>query len=676
MKLHRFLHIMVLAFVALSCCASFSRAQVSITGAGSPVRLDDQGRPAGWHAWFMVLDSWPINPSNVATDRAALPRTRAMLLHVPPSMSFAPRAEQQGVARALAALEFPYVTPHIGAAMNRVYLAIEASEVLPATASVDGGADKLPALPSRPTRVIAIPTGFYEGRWLNVGPPEELRVLPADRPVVSFAVCSVGPVALIGPGGRGLHSVDKFELLILPSGLNQNWQNLVLPPFADESRVVLSAGGDFITAFAPATDADPPRFAIGKVSKREAVGPALPMKLGGTGQTPSVIEVEWRVAPLPKSAGRSTKPRFAVTRRGVVAALIVPARESSESSQSSGTTRTDTPATNASLEAWVLDPQVLFASKPRATTHVGSELTTWRLLAKESVAMNADIARDQNFAVAALDGEDAIVVAWPPGRSLSIKAVDPWTRLGYAMISTSTGRLIEAGPLSIISPVTRHDYRMIGVLVAWVIGLIALVLIRPPASEYRLSLPDDITLAEPLRRLVAGMIDLGLAMTLGGIAAGNSLGDLVMLDVSDLLTTQHGHITLLAVLGVGFVSGSFGEFMFGRSPGKAIAGCFVVKIGGVAPAVSGERRTGSGENRTESGESETARGTPLPVPPLPDLMYPSAPEAMLRNFIKWFLPPAALAGIWREAGRHRGEQYTGTAVVVPVEEDEGWEDEM
>ena len=228
--------------------------------------------------------------------------------------------------------------------------------------------------------------------------------------------------------------------------------------------------------------------------------------------------------------------------------------------------------------------------------------------------------------------------------------------------------MIESGPLTLISPVTRHDYRMIGVLVAWVIGLIALVLIRPPKSEYHLSLPEDISLAEPLRRLVAGMIDLGMAMTLGGIAAGNSLGDLVMLDISDLLTTQQGHITLLAMLAVGFVSGSFGEFMFGRSPGKAIAGCFVVKVGGQANERTSERANEGGAG--SGGRKASRDGDEI------ELMFPSLPEAMLRNFIKWFLPPAALAGVWREAGRHRGEQYTGTAVVVPVEEDEEWDEEM
>ncbi|MFO0856128.1 MAG: hypothetical protein U0640_02080 [Phycisphaerales bacterium] len=656
-SLYRCLQSALFTCMVVVWIASAAIAQVSITGAGAPVRLDDQGRPAGWHAWFMVLDSSPINPQDTATDRATLPRTRAMLLHVPPSISFAPRDEQGGMARQLASLDFAYDTPHIGASLNRVYLAVESN---PAVASIGPGGEPLPPPPTAPTRVIAIPTGFYEGRWLNMaGPPEELRALQADRPVVSFTVCDVGPIALLGPGGRGLKRVDEYELLVLPSGLNQNWQNLALPPFSDDSLVSLSAGNEFITAFAPGADADPPRFAVGKISKREIVGPPVPTKVGGTGQSPSTIEIEWRVVALPKSTSPSVRPRFAVTRRGIIAAVIVPGVEKA-------------PAT---LEAWSMDPQTVFAAKPNTTTHIGGELTPWRLLAKESVSIDDAIARDQNFAVAALDGEDTIVVAWPPGKSLSIKVIDPWTRLGYAMISTSTGRMIESGPLTLISPVTRHDYRMIGVLVAWVIGLIALVLIRPPKAEYQLSLPEDISLAEPLRRLVAGMIDLGLAMTLGGIAAGNSLGDLVMLDISDLLTTQQGHITLLAMLAVGFVSGSFGEFMFGRSPGKAIAGCFVVKVG--SDVVRANERTSERANEAGAGSGSGAGGRKASRDGDEiELMFPSLPEAMLRNFIKWFLPPAALAGVWREAGRHRGEQYTGTAVVVPVEEDEEWDEEM
>lgn len=642
----RFSFAAFIALIAITCCASFAFAQVSITGAGAPVRLDDQGRPAGWHAWFMVLDSSPTSSSDAANAR----RERAMLLHVPPSTSFAPRQEQGGVARQLATMEFAYVTPHIGAAMNRVYLAVESK---PAPGSIGPNGDPLPPPPTSPTRVIAIPTGFYEGRWLSAaGPPEELRALPPDRPIVSFSVCGVGPITLIGPGGRGLKHVDKYELLVLPGGLNQNWQNLALPPFADQSRVVLSAGGEFVTAFAPATDADLPRFAIGKISKRDIAGPPVPMKLGGMGQALSVVEIEWRVVALPKSVGRSMHPRFAITRRGVVAAMIVPGFDK----------------TQVSLHAWALDPQSVFSGDNSSKMLGGSQAVTWRLLAQENVVVDGDIARDQNFAIAPLDGEDAIVVAWPLGNTLSIKAIDPWTQLGYAMISTTTGRMIESGPLTLISPVTRHDYRMIGVLVAWVLGLIGLVLIRPPQSEYRLSLPDDITLAEPLRRLVAGMIDLGMAMTLGGIAAGNSLGDLVMLDISDLLTTQHGHITLLAVLGVGFVSGSFGEFMFGRSPGKAIAGCFVVKCAAPTFTIKPASVAKGASAESKSKDAQTQDDG--------DLMYPSLPEAMLRNFVKWFLPPAAIAGIWREAGRHRGEQYTGTAVVVPVEEEEEWDDEV
>lgn len=659
--LHRYRAL--LACVLIACFASMASGQVTLYGAGSPVRLDSEGRPAGWHAWFMVLDQ-----ASTPSDSSVPARSRAMLLHVPPSTAFAPRQELGGMARQLAALDFAYSTPHIGAALNRVYLAVEGRAIVAGTAgsasSVEG--QSFPPVPKPATRVIAIPTAFAEGQWLNLaGAPEDLRVLQADRRIVSFAVCEVGPVALLAPGGRGLERVSTYDLMVLPSGLNQSWRKVTLPPFSDVSRMSLTGANDVLVAFEPATDADLPRCAIGRVVQRDLAGPPAPVKLGGNGQVPSVVEVDWREVALPEWEELGRQPQFAITRWGIIAATIV--LEENESGEC------------GLLEAWVLDPL--------------AKAGQWRLLARHVVQVSDDVARDQNFAVAMLDGEDALVVAWAPGEKQIARGEDAWTKLGQAMISTTTGRLIEEGPLTLISPVTAHDYRMIGALVAWVVGLVTLVLVRPPASEYRLSLPEDVALAEPLRRLVAGFIDFGFAMIVGGFVAGNSLDDLVGMDVGELLLTQQGHLTVLAILGVGFVIGSVGEFMFGRSPGKAIAGCFVVKADGGESHVSrGSEQAGSKAGSQSSEQAESSNSVNVQNEQekrdgatsgehmnaaggsSDELMYPSLPEAMLRNFIKWFLPPAALAGVWREGGRHRGEQYTGTAVVLEVEDE--WDENV
>jgi hypothetical protein len=128
---------------------------------------------------------------------------------------------------------------------------------------------------------------------------------------------------------------------------------------------------------------------------------------------------------------------------------------------------------------------------------------------------------------------------------------------------------------------------------------------------------------------------------------GNSFDEVMMMGVAELFITDQGQSLLLATILIGVLSSTIGESISGRTLGKAFAGCMVVRC--VAPGADA---------------AHALKASP-----------PSFAQALLRNIIKWCLPPAAMVALWREGARHRGDQYTNTAVVVEIPPDDIDEEE-
>lgn len=246
------------------------------------------------------------------------------------------------------------------------------------------------------------------------------------------------------------------------------------------------------------------------------------------------------------------------------------------------------------------------------------------------------------FAFAGLDQVGRALVIWsestaPEGRAES--------RLTYQMreVSVETGRVLYAGPWTTGGPMSPSDFRMLALLLLGVMLLIVLFVLRPDASRQPVSLPRGFALAEPGRRVLAAMLDTLPALLIASKVAGIPFSEVAVLGIFND-STGAAFTLLLYTAGLGFAHATLGEWLFGRSLGKVLTGCEVVVARLVRSAADGTIT--------------------------PEVRRLTLWRAALRNAVRWFLPPVALAGLNVPDRRHRGDILAGTVVVVRVEEEE------
>jgi hypothetical protein len=216
--------------------------------------------------------------------------------------------------------------------------------------------------------------------------------------------------------------------------------------------------------------------------------------------------------------------------------------------------------------------------------------------------------------------------------------------LRLAEVSVGTGAVMYDGKLTVGSPIGINDYRLIAVLLGYAVGMVVIFVVKPPARD-SVHLPPGVSIAENGRRMIATVIDLLIALLVACKILGVPISEFAS---SGLLTPGPGQNAALLALGMLILANGVLESLFGRSLGKMIAGCGVVLMqSGAAPA---------------SGET--------PEPQAPPLW-----RSLVRNFVKWGLPPVALLGMLDPGGRHRADLLAGTAVVIEAEEEDGEEPE-
>jgi len=220
-------------------------------------------------------------------------------------------------------------------------------------------------------------------------------------------------------------------------------------------------------------------------------------------------------------------------------------------------------------------------------------------------------------------GEGRAVVLWdrPDAKS-------PAERLDMAEVSVYTGRVLYTGPARGRPPVSAVELRLIvGVLV--MVGLVVLLIVlRPAAEPSAVALPRGTALASPSQRMFGGLIDLAIVIALTGMITGAGAGDFVVL----IRLLEPGHEPQLALLlGLGVVGSAVCEWLWGRTPGKLLAGSWVAS--------------------------------------LPDGGRAGFGRCLIRNAVKWVASPVAIAAAATPAGRHLGELWSRTAVVTAVEEE-------
>jgi hypothetical protein len=206
-------------------------------------------------------------------------------------------------------------------------------------------------------------------------------------------------------------------------------------------------------------------------------------------------------------------------------------------------------------------------------------------------------------------------------------------------ISAFTGRVLYDGAALKSGPVSSQELKLLAAVLVAVMAVILLFVLRPEREGPPLTLPRDMALAEPGRRVLAGAVDVLLAAGVGSRVSGVSLLDLF--SPTQLLMDAAPVVGLLVTVGVGMALGTLCEGLWGRTLGKLITGCEVVR-----PAV------------------RVVEGAVVPAPERPGLG-----RALARNVVKWVVPPVAASGVFAPERRHRGDTLAGTAVVVRLEEE-------
>jgi len=205
-------------------------------------------------------------------------------------------------------------------------------------------------------------------------------------------------------------------------------------------------------------------------------------------------------------------------------------------------------------------------------------------------------------------------------------------------ISVFTGAVLFAGPQRGDGPVSAFEVQLLaGVLVLVMIVVLILVLTREPDNGV-FHLPRGTTMAEPGRRALAGIIDLAIAILIADKVWGVPMSDL--LGPNRIFSGEALWVLGSAIL-IGLVMGTVGEWLTGRSFGKAMTRCAVV-----------------------DARATDAKAT-----------APKFWQALVRNLVKWLAAPAAILGLMESAGRHRGDALSRTLVCLPTEDDEESNDE-
>jgi len=231
----------------------------------------------------------------------------------------------------------------------------------------------------------------------------------------------------------------------------------------------------------------------------------------------------------------------------------------------------------------------------------------------------------------------------PDGKSLQSGGKTPTQeRTRIAEVSVYTGEILYDGLARVTGPVSSQELRLLALALVGMMLVVLLIVMRPAAAAgAAFSLPRGLALSDPGRRITAGLIDVVIAALAASALTRIPVLDLVSL--GSIIRDPGSMVGLATMLGVGFVHGTAGEWLFGRTIGKAVMGCWVGR-----PATV----------KKEDGAVE------------PVLAKMGLWAAVLRNLVKWALPPLAAAGVSSPERRHRGDVVAGTVVVMRADDQE------
>ncbi|HRJ49911.1 MAG TPA: RDD family protein, partial [Phycisphaerales bacterium] len=241
------------------------------------------------------------------------------------------------------------------------------------------------------------------------------------------------------------------------------------------------------------------------------------------------------------------------------------------------------------------------------------------------------------IAVTSLESQGRVVMAWSrldggSAGSASFESSAAKRTHEAREFSASTGRVLYHGPARSLGPVTPNDLRVLSTALLITMGVALVLVLRPDPKDAVVTIPVGTALCEPVRRMLAAAIDGVLSWWMASTLLG--LEFFQGLSPAAIIAGWAWPVSVTTLV-VGMVIGTIGEWRTGRTPGKMIAGCEVV-----------------------SSNTDTASG----AMPRPDLL-----RALIRNAIKWLLPPVAMLGLFDHQGRHRADMMARTIVVIRID---------
>lgn len=215
-------------------------------------------------------------------------------------------------------------------------------------------------------------------------------------------------------------------------------------------------------------------------------------------------------------------------------------------------------------------------------------------------------------------------------------------RLRVVEVSSSTGAVLADLPAHTDGFLSRGELQVLWLLFIGVGVVILLVVLRIDGPQ-EIQLPEGTSLASPIRRVIAGGLDVLLAVGLASMVAGGSPSQWL----SPATSASSSLVPLLSVIGFGWLLGTLGEATLGCSPGKLLVGVRVMGL-----VANGERPAGR------------AKGDAATAPTVWRAERPRFYQALLRNMVRWFMPPMGMMMIVDNNWRHPGDLLGRTVVVV------------
>lgn len=607
------------------------------------------------HGWMVVQEPGVQSPA---------------LLHFPPrGASGESRPASDGKVRMVQRLRR---TPAMIAGVdNRVYLVFD--EPI-GTATDSSSQASTPSAGRSVMSVEAVRTRLGDGfafspaGRLDVRPP-----LPVGGTLLGLADAGIGPAALLsGAAHLGARQPPSdagksvYQLLVLDGS---EWRSIELPKnFQSADKLVSLSRRPVLLAHQP----DGSLVIYTARLLEDAAGPRTRMEFAEPlfGEGASDQRVDESAQPVKPLIGRTATNAGAAPIRATWTRTQVPAVTLALADEFA-----DAPPTGTPQQAWFdgtgnerilgIGPN-LIAVRPRAGGADAVTLTTngiWPLARFDSL--------HQNFSVAGIDGSQRLLVlsvppreetnAAPTGTKENSPASDPSATPkapttpaakpqpagGQQLfeVSAATGRELYAGPPRSELPITATDFRLMVALLLSIMVLV-LVLVMKPGQPGEVILPPNASMAEPGRRFLATLID-----ALAAALIASRLSDVPLAEAIVPVTwfTEHGLAFIGLFFASGIVIGTAGEAIAGKSLGKFLTGCEVVLARPTKPA--------------DAAIAATTQNLEEPPRPAFHLL-------LLRNIVKWLLPPIAAIALVDPTLRHRGDILAGAAVVIFTDPDD------